>query len=172
LREAIPTASRVAVLSNPNFSPMSNMVADTRRAARSLGMELQVLEAREPQELAKAFAAMTAAKAHALIVLADPMFTAERRRIVELAASSRIPAIYTLRQTVEGGGFMSYGVDPAESFRQAAALVDKILKGAKPADLPVEQPWRFVLAINLKTARVLGLTIPPSLLGRADQVIE
>jgi putative ABC transport system substrate-binding protein len=135
-------------------------------------VEIQVIEVRQPEELAKAFQTMTAAKAHAVDVLPDAMFVAQRRRIVELAASSRIPAMYHLRQFVEAGGLISYGADYVEAFQQGAVLVDKILKGAKPADLPVEQPWRFALAINLKTAKALGLTIPPSLLLRADQVIE
>jgi putative ABC transport system substrate-binding protein len=135
-------------------------------------MEIQVLEVREPQELAKAFATMAAAKTHAVVVLPDPMFIAERRRIVELAATSRIPAMYHLRQFVEAGGLMSYGADYVEAFQQGALLVDKILRGAKPADLPVEQPWRFPLVINLKAAKALGLTIPQPLLLRADQVVE
>ena len=172
LKEAIPAVSRAAVLANPNFQPTPAMVAETRRAARSLGIELQVLEVREPGELSKAFQTMTTAKAHAVLVLPDPMLNAQWRRTVELAATSRIPAMYVLRETVEAGGLISYGVDGAEAFRQAAVLVDKILKGAKPAELPVEQPWRFVLAINMKTANALGLTIPPSLLLQADQVIR
>ena len=172
LKEAVPATSRVAVLSNPDFPATSKMVAETRLAAQALGMQLQVLKVREPQDLAKAFGAMTAAKAHAVVVLPDAMFIAQRRRIAELAASSRIPAMYHLRQFVESGGLICYGVDYVESFQQAAVLVDKILQGAKPVDLPVEQPWRFALAINLKTAKALGLTIPQSLLRRADQVIE
>ena len=172
LREAVPTASRVAVLANPDFPATSKMVAEARLAAPALGMELQVLEVRAPQELAKAFAAMTAAKAHAVVVLPDAMFIAQRRQIVELAARSRIPAMYHLRQFAEAGGLICYGVDYVESFQQAAVLVDKILKGAKPADLPVEQPWRFALTINLKTATALGLAIPQSLLRRADQLIK
>jgi len=172
LKEAVPTALRVAVLANPNFPASSSIVAETRLAARALGVEIQVVEVREPQELAKAFGTMTAAKAHALVVVPDPMFVSQRRRIAELAASSRIPAMYHLRLFVEAGGLMSYGADHVEAFQQGAVLVDKILKGAKPADLPVEQPWRFVMAINLKTAKALGLTIPQSLLLRADHVIE
>jgi putative ABC transport system substrate-binding protein len=168
LKEAVPAMSRTAVLANPNFEPSSGMVAETRAAARALGVEIQVL----PQELAKAFGIMTAAKAHAVVVVPDPMFVAHRRRIAELAASSRIPAMYHLRQFVEAGGLIFYGADYVEAFQQGGVLVDKILKGAKPADLPVEQPWRFALGINLKTAKVLGLTIPQSLLVRADYVVE
>jgi putative ABC transport system substrate-binding protein len=172
LKEIVPGAARVAVLTNPDFKPTGIMLKETTLAARSLGVELQVVEARTRPEIAAAFEAMRAAKANAVAVLVDPMFIAERQRITELAMESRIPAIYHLRQFVEVGGLISYGVDYVEAFQQAAGLVEKILKGAKPADLPVEQPWRFALVINLKTARALGLTIPPSLLLRADQVIE
>jgi len=172
LKEAVPAASRVVVLANPDFAPSPSLVAETRRGARVLGMQIQVLEIRQPQELAKAFGTMAAGKTHAVVILPDPMFIAERRRIVELAATSRIPAMYHLRQFVEAGGLMSYGADYVEAFQQGALLVDKILKGAKPADLPVEQPWRFPLVINLKTAKALGLTIPQPLLLRADQVVE
>jgi putative ABC transport system substrate-binding protein len=172
LKEAVPAASRVAVLANPAFKPSSSMVTETRHEAHALGVELQVLEVREPQEFAPAFETMTAANAQAVVVLPDPMFVAQRQRIVELAASSRIPAMYHLRQFVEAGGLMCYGADYVEAFQQAARLVDKILKGAKPADLPVEQPWQFVLAINLKTAQALGLTIPPTLLFQATEVIR
>jgi ABC-type uncharacterized transport system substrate-binding protein len=170
LKEAVPAATRMAVLVNPDFPATPNMVAETRRGAQSLGVDLQVLEVREPAELVKAFDAMTRAKA--VIVLPDPMFIAQRRRIAELALSNRIPAMYHLRQFVEAGGLISYGPDYTELFQQSAVLVDKILKGRKPADLPVEQPWRFALVINLKTAKALGLTIPQSLLLRADEVIQ
>ena len=148
------------------------MVGETRRAAQALGVELQVLEARDPLEFAKVFGAMGAAKAHAVVVLPDPMFVAQRERIAELAARTRIPAMYHLRQFVAGGRAYLLRGGLCGSVEQSAVLIDKILKGAKPADLPVEQPWRFDLAINLKTTKALGLTIPPSLLGRADQVIE
>ena len=172
VKEAVPTASRVAVLANPDFEATPRNVEETRLAARALGVELQMLEVREPEGFAKAFGAMTAGKAEAVVVLPDPMFVAQRRRITELAASSRIPTIYHLRDFVEAGGLISYGADYVEAFQQAARLVDKIVKGAKPADLPVEQPWRFVMTINLKTAKALGLTMPPSLLLLADEVIQ
>ena len=172
LKEAVPAMSRVAVLANPDFKPSSSIVAETKRAARALRVEIQVLEVREPSELGKAFGIMTAAKADAVVVVPDPIFVAQRRRIAELAASSRIPAIYHLRQFVEAGGLIFYGADYVEAFQQAAGLVDKILKGAKPADLPVEQPWRFALGVNLKTAKALGVTIPQSVLVRADQIIQ
>jgi putative ABC transport system substrate-binding protein len=172
LKEAIPGLSRVAVLANPDFKPTASMVTETKLGARSLGVEVQVVEARTPQEIANAFGVISTAKVNALAVLVDPMFIAERQRIAELAMKNRIPAIYHLRQFVEAGGLISYGVDYVEAFQQSAVLVDKILKGAKPADLPVEQPWRFALVINLKTASALGLTIPSSLLLRADQIIQ
>src|SRR5262249_38025065 len=172
LKEAVPAASRVAVLANPAFKASSSMVTETRHEAHAVGVELQVLEVREPQEFAPAFETMTAANAQAVVVLPDPMFVAQRQRIVELAASSRIPAMYHLRQFVEAGGLMCYGADYVEAFQQRAGLVEKFPKGANPADLPVEQPWQFVLAINLKTAQALGLTIPPTLLFQATEVIR
>ena len=172
LKEAVPAASRLAVLANPEFKITPSMLAETRLAARALGVEVKVVEIRRSQDMAKAFETMTAARMNALVVLVDPMFIAERRRIADLSLSSRIPAMYHLRQFVEAGGLISYGVDYTEAFQQGAVLVDKVLKGAKPSELPVEQPWRFTLTINLKTAKALDLTIPPSLLQRADQVIE
>jgi putative ABC transport system substrate-binding protein len=135
-------------------------------------VELQVVEARTPQEIANAFGVISTARVNALAVLVDPVFIAQRQRIAELATKGRLPTIYHLRQFVEAGGLISYGVDYTEAFQQSAVLADRILKGSKPADLPVEQPWRFPLVINLKTAKALGFTIPPSLLLRADQVIE
>jgi len=172
LKEAVPAMSRVAVLANPDFKPSSSMVTETRLAARALGVDTQVLEVREPLELGKAFGTMTTAKANALVVVPDPMFVAQRQRIVELAASRRIPAIYHLREFVQAGGLIFYGADYVEAFQQAAVLVDKILKGSKPAELPVEQPWRFALGVNLKTAKILGLSIPESLMIRADYVVQ
>jgi ABC-type uncharacterized transport system substrate-binding protein len=172
LKEAVPAATRMAVLMNPDFPATPNMVAESSRAAKALGVELQVLEARQPAELVKAFDAMTRAKVKGLVVLPDPMFIAEAPRIAELAITSRTPAMFHLRRFVETGGLISYGAEYAEMFQQSAVLVAKVLKGAKAADLPVEQPWRLALVINLKTAKALGLTIPPSVLGRADQVID
>jgi putative ABC transport system substrate-binding protein len=172
LKEAVTAASNVAVLANPGFKASLSMVEETKRAARVLGVRLQILEARGPDELANVFGAMTAAKTDAVVVLPDPMFVAQRGRIAELAARARIPAMYHLRQFVEAGGLISYGADYAEAFQQGAMLVDKVLKGAKPADLPVERPWRCALAVNLKAARALGLSIPNSLLARADDVVE
>ena len=172
LKEALPTATRVGVLANPGFSATPEMVAETKRGAQALGIELQVLEARQPADLATAFQAMGRAKVRAAIVLADPMFIAQRKAIADLAASHRLPAMFHSRQFVDAGGLISYGAEYPEMFQQTAVLVDKILKGAKPADLPVEQPWRYTLVVNLKTAKALGLTIPEGIRLRADKLIE
>jgi putative tryptophan/tyrosine transport system substrate-binding protein len=148
------------------------MLQGTEVAARALGVRLQVVEARGPEDFDRAFSDMIRARAGAVTVLPSNMFITERRRLVDLAAKKRLPAVYGLREFVDTGGLMSYGANPADSFRRAATYVDKILKGAKPGDLPIEQPTKFELVINLKTAKALGLTIPPSLLGRADEVIR
>ena len=141
-------------------------------AARALGVRLQLFEARGPDDFDRAFSDMTRARAGALTVLPSNMFTNERRRLVDLAAKNRLPAMYPWREGVDAGGLMAYGANFADLYRRAATYVDKILKGTKPADLPVEQPAKFELAINLKTAKALGLTIPQSVLLRADHVIE
>ena len=172
LKEAVPMVSRVAVLWNPDSPPAAPHLRETEIAARSLRMQLQILEARSPQELESAFAAMTSAHAGALVVLPDAMFFAHRTRIAELAAKHRLPVMHGLREHVEAGDLIAYSVSLRDLWRRAAVFVDKILKGANPADLPVEQPTKFELVINMKTAKALGLTIPPSVLGRADQVIE
>ena len=170
LKEAVPKVRRVAVLSNP--ANPAHALAIREVAARSVGVQLQLLEARGPNEIDRAFAAMAQERAGALLVLADSTFGFHRTRLRDLAAKGRLPAMYGLREHPEIGGLMSYGADNRDNFRRAATYVDKILKGAKPAELPVEQPTKFEFVINLKTARALGLTIPPSLLQRADQVIE
>ena len=172
LREAVPKASRVAVLANPANSSTPSNLRETEVAARALGLRLQVFEVRTPDELESAFEAMQREGVEALVQVNDGMLFSQRRRIVDLAARRRLPAIYEDREFVESGGLMSYGVGIAENFRRAATYVDKILKGAKPADLPVEQPTKFELVINLKTAKALGLTLPPAILARADQVID
>jgi putative tryptophan/tyrosine transport system substrate-binding protein len=172
LKEAVPGISRVAVLSNPTDTTQALLLKEAKVAARSLKVHLQVLEAQAPSDFAGAFSAMTKERAGGVIIFTSSMFYAERTRIAELAAQSRVPAIYSVKEYAEVGGLMAYGVNLGESFRRAATYVDKILKGAKPADLPVEQPTKFELVINLKTAKALGLTIPPSVLLRADQVIE
>ncbi|HSE47044.1 MAG TPA: ABC transporter substrate-binding protein [Gemmatimonadales bacterium] len=175
LRQAIPAVSQVAILWQPN-----GFVARTRRdvrkgaelAGRALVMRLQFVEARAPEDFERAFSDMTRARAGAVIVVTTAMFLQQRRRLVELAAKSRLPAVYGSRESVDAGGLMSYGPNFADSFRRSATYVDKILKGAKPGDLPVEQPTKYELVINLKTAKALDLTIPPALVQRADQVIE
>jgi putative ABC transport system substrate-binding protein len=141
-------------------------------AARALGVRLQLVEARGPADINRAFAEMTRARTDALTVVSTPMFGNERRRLVALAAKNRLPTMFSFKGDVDAGGLMSYGANAPDLHRRAATYVDKILKGAKPADLPVEQPTKFEFIVNLKTAKALGLTIPPSLLQRADQVIE
>ena len=148
------------------------MLKGAEVAARALGVRLQFVAARGPADFDRAFSDMTKARADALTVLTSTILLGERRRLADLAAKSRLPAVYPWREGVDAGGLMSYGPDFADLFRRAATYVDKILKGAKPGDLPVEQPTKFELVINLKTAKALGLTIPPSVLGRADEVIQ
>ena len=172
LKEMVPKVSRVAALWNPTTPGNALALREAEKAGRVLGVELQPLEARSPDDFDRAFAAMTAKRAGALLVLGDVMFSTHRMRLAELAARSRLPAIYGAREAVEAGGLMSYGAIVTELFQRAATYVDKILKGAKPGDLPIEQPTKFELWINVKAAKALGLTVPPSLLRRADQVID
>ncbi len=172
LKEMVPRVSRVAVLWNPTNTGHSLSLREAKVAARSLGVQLQLLEARRPDEFEGAFAAMTRERAGALLVLGDGMFLLHPTRIADLAAKSRLPAMYGLREFVDAGGLMAYAHSLRDNFRRAATYIDKILKGAKPADLPVEQPTKFELVINLKTAKALGLTIPQSILIRADEVIR
>src|ERR1700730_10205999 len=162
--------SRVAGLWQPGFMDErtdKDMLKAADVAARALGVRLQVVEARGPTDIDSAFSKMTKARAGALTVLPSAMLFTERRRLLDLAAKNRLPAVYVQREFVDAGGLMAYGPSLADLFRRAATYVDKILKGAKPADLPVEQPTKFDLVINLTTAKALGLTIPPSLLSRA-----
>jgi putative ABC transport system substrate-binding protein len=172
LKELVPKTSRVAVLHNPANPGNAPQVRHAQDAARALGVRLQILGARGPSEIDSAFAAMTAEQAGAVIVLVDAILQSNRARIADLAARHRLPAVYGLHEYAEAGGLLAYGPNRLDMFRRAATYVDRILKGAKPGDLPVEQPSTFTLVINLKTAKALGLTIPPSLLLRADQVIE
>jgi putative ABC transport system substrate-binding protein len=168
LKEALPGIKRVGALANPADS----LIADAGEAARSLGVQLKVVEASAPTELEGAFLAMHRDKADAVVVLGGGAFYLNRTRIVALAFRNRLPSAFQNREFVEAGGLLSYAPSTTANYRRAALFVDKILRGAKPADLPVEQPTKFELVINLKTAKALGLTIPPSLLQRADQVIE
>jgi ABC-type uncharacterized transport system substrate-binding protein len=172
LKEVVPKTSRVAVLLNADNAP-AVLFRDQEVAARTLGIRFQILEVRGPTpDLVNAFQAATREGAGALIVLDDPLTFSHRTQIVRHAAESRLPASYGFREFVEAGGLMAYGASIPHMYRRAATYVDKILNGAKPGDLPVEQPTKFELVINLKTAKALGLTIPPSVLGRADQIIE
>jgi len=172
LKQALPRLSRVMVLWNSANDGMKLRFREAELAAQTLGVTLQSVAVRSPDDFDAAFAAMTRDRPESLLVLADTVTTANRRRAVEFAASNRIPAIYETRLFVEAGGLMSYGVNMHEHYRRAASYVDRILKGAKPGDLPVEQPTKFELVINMKTAKAIGLTIAPPLLFRADQVIE
>lgn len=172
LKQVVPKVSRVALLWNPDNPGSAPQVREAEVAARALGVRLQTLEARTPQEIDRAFAAMTREQPGALVVLLDGIFTNQVRQIAERAAKSRLPSIYGLSEYTDAGGLMVYSSNPLELERRAATFVDKIFKGAKPGDLPVEQPTNFDLVINIKTAKAIGLTIPPSLLQRADRVIE
>ncbi len=172
LKEATPHASRVGVLWNPQSHGGTLGYQAMRAAAPRLGVALQSLEVRTPDEIDRAFATMTADRISAFVVLTDPLTFGQRRRILELAAKHKLPGMYEVREFVNEGGLVSYGPSLVAMMRRAAAYVDKILKGAKPADLPVERPTTFELVINIKTAKALGLTMPPSFLLRVDQVIE
>ncbi|HEX9322782.1 MAG TPA: ABC transporter substrate-binding protein [Xanthobacteraceae bacterium] len=172
LKEAVPNIGRVAVLTNPDSPYTALFLKDAGRAAQSVGVELQILEAHSPSEFDAAFTAMGGGSVQALMVLADIMFNTEHARIVELAAKSRLPAVYWERTYVSAGGLMFYGAGLSDMYGHAATHVDKILRGAKPADLPVEQPTKFELVVNLKTAKTIGIEIPQSILLRADEVIE
>ena len=176
LTQAVPMISRVAVLWEPGVlgdeRAEKNMLKGAEVAARALGVRVQFVEARGPEDFGRAFSDMTRAHADALTVLTSAMLLEERRRLVDLAAKNRLPAVYNVRDFVDAGGLMAYGPNLADGFRRIATYVDKILKGAKPADLPVEQPTKFELVINLKTAKALGLEVPPQLIAQADELIE
>ena len=176
LTQAVPGVGQVAVLWLPGVygeRTEKEMLTGAEVAARGLKVRVQFVEAtRDPADLGRAFSDMTRARAGALTVLPNNMFRREHRRLLDLAARHRLPAVYPWRDLVDTGGLMSYGASLTDLSRRAATYVDRILKGAKPGDLPVEQPTKFELVINLKTARTLGLTIPPSVLARADQIIE
>jgi putative ABC transport system substrate-binding protein len=162
----------VAVLTNATVSPNAIALKNLEAAARSMNVQILPLEVPAPADFAAAFTAMKKDRAGALIVLGGSMFFAERKRIIELAAHSRLPSMASQREYAEIGGLMSYGADLRETFRRSATYVDKILKGAKPGDLPIEQSSKLLLIVNLKTAKELGLTIPQSVLQRADEVIQ
>ena len=175
LKEAVPALSRVGILWNPGDIQTPLIVRETERVARAMGVQLKSFEMQGREGLAtfeRAFEAALMGQVDAFIAVEDYMAFTFRARILEFAAMSRLPAIYGLREFVDAGGLMSYGTDRRDLFRRSATYVHRILKGARPADLPVEPPTKFELAINLKTAKTLGLTIPPSLLQRADYVIQ
>ena len=170
LKEIAPQLSRLAVLGNPAHPSYATQICAVEAGARLLSVQVEAIDVRGPNDFEAAFRA--ARGAQALIQLDDVLFTTHRRSLVELAVANRLPAIYGFREHVDAGGLISFGTNFRELYRQTARFVDKILKGAKPSDLPVEQPTRFELVINLKTAKALGLTIPPTVLTRADEVIE
>ena len=172
LKEALPETVRVDLLANPTDPLSSTMVADAKEAAKVLGVQLKTLEARAPADLDGAFSTMHADRAGAVLVVGGVGFYLNRAQIVGLALRHRLPSVFQNREFVEAGGLLSYAPSTTANYQRAAVYVDKILKGAKPADLPVEQPTKFELVINLKTAKALGLTIPPSVLARADEVIQ
>jgi putative ABC transport system substrate-binding protein len=172
LKQAVPTASRIAILWNPANPLHTIVLKDAQVAAQPLGVQLQAVEVHSSTDLEGAFAAMTLQRADALTVAPDASFVLNRTRIAELAIKHQLPAIFLYKEHVHAGGFMAYGPNYHDLFGRAATYVDKILKGAKPGDLPVEQPMKFELVINLRTAKALDLTIPPTLLFQADEVIE
>lgn len=174
LKEAVPSASRVAVLSDPDSGGSSRQLKTAQAAAPALGLTVLPVEVRAPgrDDIDRAFAAMAKERADALLIIGQPTLSVHRGRIGELAVKTRLPAISTVREWAEAGLLLAYGTNFHELWRRSATYVDRILKGAKPADLPVEQPTKFDLVINLRTAKMLGVTIPPSVLVRADKVIE
>ena len=172
LKAALPAVRRVGLLSTSQAQAQRERVAAAERAARSLDLQLQILQVPSMDQLPRAIDAATHRRVEALMVLSSPVFRGYQAKTAQLVARTRLPVVSAWREFPEAGGLLSYGTSVAEMFRRAAVFVDKILKGAKPSDLPIEQPTKFELVINLKTAKSLGLTIPPSLLERADQVIE
>jgi putative tryptophan/tyrosine transport system substrate-binding protein len=172
LKEIVPSLSRVAVLGNSTDPGNAQVVGETERAAVALGVRHLYLDVRAPEDIETAFRAASKGRADAVLSLSSFLFISQRKQLVDLAVKSRLPAIYDRAEYVEDGGLMTYSVSQTDLFRRAAIYVDKILKGTKPADLPVEQPKKFELIINLKAAKQIGLTIPPNVLARADKVIK
>ena len=172
LKETVPGATRIAVLWNPTTPSHPPALKAVEAAAQKLGVQLHMVEARVVEEFDGAFSAMTRERAGAFLVLGSPVYFTQRVRLAELALKQRLPGVFDFKENVEAGGLISYGADLKDMFRRSATYVDKILKGARPADLPVEQASKYELVINLKTAKALGLTIPQSVLFRADNVIE
>jgi putative ABC transport system substrate-binding protein len=172
LRELVPNATALAALVNPGTPEGRVQLSDMRAAAQSLGLNLRILEAGDENGIESAFATLARDKADALLLGSDPVFDVHRDRLVALVAAAALPAIYQFRDFAVAGGLMSYDPDIADAHRQIGVYTGKILKGAKPADLPIQQPTRFKFVLNLKTAKALGITVPPALLARADEVIE
>jgi putative ABC transport system substrate-binding protein len=172
LKEIVPRISRIAVVGQSTYPGNSQSLREVELAAKAFGMQLQYLDIRSAKDIETAFRAATKGRADAILGLGSPVLMSHRTRVVDLAATSRLPAIYYFPEFVDAGGLMTYGPSITDLSRRAAAYVDKILKGRKPADLPVEQPTKFELIINLKAAKQIGLTIPPNVLARADKVIR
>jgi putative ABC transport system substrate-binding protein len=172
LVELVPGIKRVGVVGNAYNPNVAEQLRETEDAVRKLGLQSQVVEARTPEEYERAFARLSAGSVSGVVLLADPSVIEQAHKIAELARVARLPTVFQRRENVEAGGLMSYGGNITYQFRQAAIYVDRLLKGAKPPDLPVEQATRIELVINLKTAKALGIEVPPSLLARADEVIE
>jgi len=172
LREAFPKISRVALFWNSANPEQEPQIKEINVAGQALGIQLQILEVRGANDFDKAFPAIAKERADAILTLPDPLSVNQGKRIADFAAKNRLPAMYPRMEFVDAGGLMAYGPNYNDLFRRAAVFVDKILKGAKPADLPVEQPTKFEFVINLKTAKQIGLTIPPNVLARADKVIK
>jgi putative tryptophan/tyrosine transport system substrate-binding protein len=172
LKDIVPRLSRVAVLGTSVQPGNAQMLKETELAAGAFGVQLQYLDVQGPKDIELVFRAASNGRAHAILVLSSPVLFSKRTQVSDLAAKNRLPAVYPQTEWIEDGGLMTYGASIPDLFRRAATYVDKILKGAKPAELPVEQPTKFELVINLKTAKQIGLTIPPTVLARADRVIR
>ena len=172
LREVVPKAAVVSMLVNPSSPAADDQIRDAKAAARAIGLEIHILNASSERDFEKVFATLVQYRADAVIVAGDALFTGQRDRLVALAARHAVPVTYNLPEFVAAGGLMSYGSSSMDAYRQVGVYTGRILKGAKPDDLPVQQPTKFELAVNLKTAKALGLTVPPAVLGRADEVIE
>ena len=172
LIEIVPSVKRVGVVRNPNNPSNVASLRETAEAIRAMGLQVEVVDAEAAEDFESAFARLSAKGVEGVVLLSDPAILTHRDRIAELAQKARLPTVFQRLENVEAGGLLSYGSNLNDQVRQAALFVDRILKGARPADLPVEQPTKFVLAINLQTAKTLGLAIPPTMIARADQVIE